>query len=82
MAQIAGIDMYIPIKIDVLTLLTLNNITTNQQYYNINLRAGPILAVLIHSLMLFWPAAGGMLFTKWNQNIEPDLRLHYNENNK
>ena len=47
MAQIAGIDIYMPIK----TLLTLNNITTNQQYYNINLRAGPSLAVLIHSLL-------------------------------
>ena len=51
MAQIAGIDIYMPIKIDVLTSLTLNNITTNQQYYNIHLRAGPILAVLIHSLL-------------------------------
>ena len=29
MAQIAGTDMYMPIKIDGLTLLTLNNITTN-----------------------------------------------------
>ena len=47
MAQMAGIDIYMPIK----TLLTLNNITTNRQYYNINLRAGPILAVLIHSLL-------------------------------
>ena len=45
--KIFGIDIYMPIK----TLLTLNNITTNQQYYNINLRAGPILAVLIHSLL-------------------------------
>ena len=51
MAQIAGIDMYMPIKIDVLTLFTLNNITTNQQYYNINLRPGLIVAVLIHSLL-------------------------------
>ena len=47
MAQIARIDIYMPIK----TLLTLDIITTNQQYYNINLRAGPILAVLIHSLL-------------------------------
>ena len=54
MAKIAGKDMYMPIKINVLTLLTLNNITTNQQYYSINLRAGPITVTPRWVQQVYW----------------------------
>ena len=44
-----------------------NDLIRMSNHSNINLRSGPILAVLIHSLLHALPA--GMLFTKPNKNI-------------